>query len=235
MEEMYIPIRFRPELNKVGLGFPVLVTRHGSIFLSGGLGERRRSWTEVTPTSTTVSPTTLEVSASGKGTDSPDLVLVTLDLVEFVFCTSFVFSGDAVETDFSGEQYGRLVLPARCRAGLVVSTICLDGSAPLLGSLSSGCWGILLQGASDSSRTGDVMTSSHLLKPGHSTSTKHVVDVLPKTATKISVFFAGEEVGSRERIPAVGGEEDREASQRLYCNLCIFQGCLRNMGCNYPN
>jgi hypothetical protein len=170
--------------------------RHGFVFLSGGSGERRRGCAEDGSNICGGFPDfaggnciseRYELAKSG-------VPVVTLDLVGFVFCSSLFFSGDAAGgAGFSGEQPGRCVYRLDVKPGWFVSTTCFGGSAARRDSSSSGVLGLLtILGASDFSWSGDGMAIGHHFKPERSTSTKHVLDVLPKTATRNSVLQAAD-------------------------------------------
>ncbi|CAO2188080.1 unnamed protein product [Urochloa humidicola] len=165
---------------------------------------------------------------------------------------------------------GRMLLPVMCSSdlctsrefsfgGLITSsmelgwfvpTICLDGSAPLLGSSSSGGLGILVAwgvGFLKVWRCDDCRSS---LLAGAFNGTKACRRCATQDGDNKFLFFAGEEVGSRCGFRPSEARKTGRCCKDLcadyasfngvfallqgpVCNLCTFLGCLCNMGCNY--
>jgi len=152
------------------------------------------------------------------------------------FFSLWVSSGVGCFCSFSGGSPVRYVYRLDAKPGWFVPTTCFGGFAPLLGTSSSGVLGFLaIHGASDSIRFGDAMTIGHLWKPGRSASTKHVIDVLLKTAFKNSSSSPRRwsAPGSGFRLPEA--KKTGRCLQGPECNFCFYQECLCKMGCNHQN
>jgi hypothetical protein len=116
-----------------------------------------------------------------------------LDLVGLSFCPSLVSIGVGTDDGLSGGNLGRYVYQL-VELGWFLAPTSSGDLLPLLGVLSSGKLGLLVDEAPDSLFSGDVVAAGHLAQPGHSTITKHVgvSDVLHLVALKPLMFFRRE-------------------------------------------